>query len=89
VADPLVGHGLVVQTRGGPALNKGIDAPRKAGAFGRTTLFPTGNADRLMDPILPRARLEFAKGVILDTSTYSRHPQRDGRHCNLAASLDG
>jgi hypothetical protein len=51
VADLLVKHDLVVQTRGGPALNKGIDAPRKAGAFRRTTLAPTGNADRLMDPI--------------------------------------
>jgi hypothetical protein len=27
---------------------------------------------------LPPARLEFAKSVILDTSTYSSHPQRDG-----------
>ena len=42
VADLLVKHDLVVQTRGGPALNKGIDAPRKAGAFRRTTLLRRG-----------------------------------------------
>jgi hypothetical protein len=61
-----------------PALNERNRRPKKGRCFSSDHSAPTGNADRLNGPDLPPARLEFLKSVILDTSTYSSHPQRDG-----------